>query len=83
MQFHSSNAKHKLSIVALLLVLFAVPFALQWRAVTAFDSQTLMAGGAVIGNSAFAKQQTDSTNANNIGSVTSTAGSNFVGSMAH
>lgn len=82
MQFHSSNAKHKLSIVVLLLALFAIPFAFQWRAVTAFDSQTLMAGGAVIGNGAFAKQQVGTTTTNNAGQVTSTVGSNFVGSMA-
>lgn len=83
MKFHSSSAKHKLSIVALLLILFALPFVIQWHAVTTFDSKALMAGGAVIGNSAFTDQSAQAPTTNNASQAISTAGNDFVGAMAN
>lgn len=81
MQFHSSSAKHKLSIVALLLVLFALPFAMQWRVITTFDSRALLAGGAVIGKHTATPEQPQVTS-NNTAQASSAAGSNFIGAMA-
>jgi hypothetical protein len=82
MQLHSTHAGHKLIIAILLLALVVVPFAIQRHSVATFDTQSLMAGGAVIGNSAFENQNADAPRTNHIGQAAGTAGSNFVGAMA-
>lgn len=78
---HSSSAKHKLVITALLMLLFALPFAWQWHAVKSFDSAALMAGGAVIGNSAFSEQQVQPST-NNVVIISNVSGSSFTGALA-
>lgn len=78
---HSSSAKHKLAITVLLMILFALPFALQWRAVRSFDSAALLAGGAVIGNSAFSGQQAQPST-NNVAGISNVSGSSFTGALA-
>ena len=80
MQLDSSNAKHKLAIAALLLALFALPFALQWRTVSAFDTKALIAGGAVIGNDAFTDLNT-SPSTNHAAQISTVSGSSFTGAL--
>lgn len=81
MRLLSTNAKHKLFIAGLLLALFALPFALEWSAVTATDGQALLAGGAAIAGSV-----PDSAPAppasNNAGQASAATGQAFVGGMA-
>ena len=74
----STNAKHKLFIAALLLTLFAIPFAMQWRSVSQFDSKSLMAGGATIGIADSSVQSVPRVT-NNTGQATTTAGTSFTG----
>lgn len=78
MHTDSTNAKHKLTIAAVLLTLFALPFALQWQVVSAFDSKALLAGGAVVGNSAFTKVGT-SPSTNHAAQISTVSGSSFTG----
>jgi len=74
----STNAKHKLLVAALLLALFATPFALQWRSVSTLDSKAFMAGGATVGTADASVQATPAVT-NNTGQASTTAGSSFTG----
>ncbi|MBC7581281.1 hypothetical protein H7097_00245 [Aeromicrobium sp.] len=79
--FDSTNAKHKLAIATLLLMLFAIPFAMQWHAVTNFDSEPTMAGGAVLGTASYSDEPSTAMT-NNASQMTIAAGSSFTGELA-
>lgn len=82
MHFHSSSAKHKLFIAAILLALFIVPFAMQWASVRVLDSKAIMAGAGAIGNSAYSDDSTVPPSTNYAGQLGNVSGKSFIGVSA-
>jgi len=81
MRFDSTSARHKLLIAALLLTLFAIPFAVSRQNLGIEDSKAILAGGAVIGSSA-SEQNTLAQPTNDASQVSEVVGHSFVGGLA-
>lgn len=82
MQIDSYQHRHKLVLTALLLALFAVPFAVEWQNLKQHDTNAFMAGGTVIGRPAVTTSTPDTPASNNSSAMAAIAGKTLLGTLA-